>query len=272
MTYRDQVAIVTGAASGIGRALAAELVRRGAKVVLADRDEERVREAAAALAGEGPHAPRGEPLDVAIYEQVEALVKATAEREGRLDLLFNNAGVGLAGEVRDTTLADWRKVMEVNLFGVIHGVHAAYPLMIAQGSGHIVNTASGAGLLPRPGMTPYAASKHAVVGLSVSLRAEAVHLGVRVSAVCPGFIATGIMDRTTYRKLDQEQMVAQIPIRGLSPEACANRVLKGVRKNRAIIPVTALTRLEWLLYRWWPGLGQRAADWRGRKMSEHRTE
>src|SRR5207248_6593438 len=119
----------------------------------------------------------------------------TRNRHGRLDLMVNNAGIGIGGETRELLLAHWDRIIDVNLRGVVHGVHAAYPVMIEQGSGHIVNTASLAGLLPSPGATPYAMTKHAVVGLSLSLRGEAAAYGVRVTAVCPGVVETPILDK-----------------------------------------------------------------------------
>ena len=121
-------------------------------------------------------------------------------------------------------------------------------------------------MLPRPGMAPYAATKHAVVGLSTSLRAEAAGLGVRVSVVCPGYIGTEIMAKTRYVGLDGAALQASIPIRPMSPRACAEVVLRGVRRNRAVIPVTGLTWLEWWVYRLSPRVGVALACWRGAQM------
>ena len=129
---------------------------------------------------------RAERVDVTDAVAVQRLVDGTVAREGRLDLLFNNAGIAVFADARDTSLEDWNRLIDVNLRGVVHGVAAAYPLMVRQGSGHIVNTASAAGLLPSPANIAYAATKHAVVGLSLTLRAEAVHHGVGVSVICPG--------------------------------------------------------------------------------------
>jgi NAD(P)-dependent dehydrogenase (short-subunit alcohol dehydrogenase family) len=265
--FAGRVALVTGAGSGIGLALSRALVEAGALVVLSDLDAARVQAEARAL---GP-AASALALDVTDPSAFEGAVDRVVEERGRLDLLFNNAGVGLAGEVRDTTLADWRRQLDVNLWGVIHGVHAAYPRFVEQGSGHIVNVASGAGLLPRPGMVAYAAAKHAVVGLSTSLRAEARGLGVRVTAVCPGYIETGIMDRTRYAGLDAASLRASIPIRPTSAARCAQVVLRGVARDRALVTVTALTRAEWWLHRLLPGVAQRFAEWRGGQIRAHRN-
>ena len=142
----------------------------------------------------GPGSASSVYLDVADALGFEQAVSAVHADRGRLDLLFNNAGIGVGGPVEELSLAHWERTLDVNLRGVIHGVRAAYPLMLAQRSGHIVNTGSLAGLLPFPMGTPYAASKHAVVGLSLSLRVEARAYGVRVSVVCPGVIDTPILD------------------------------------------------------------------------------
>jgi NAD(P)-dependent dehydrogenase (short-subunit alcohol dehydrogenase family) len=158
-----QVAIVTGGASGIGRALGAALVRRGDQVVLADVEGEAASEVARQLTAMGPGAASAAPVDVRDAAAVAALVTDTAGRHGRLDLMFNNAGLGIGGPVEELAVAHWDRVIDVNLRGVVHGVHAAYPVMLRQGHGHIVNTASLAGLLAAPGMAPYATTKWGVV-------------------------------------------------------------------------------------------------------------
>jgi NAD(P)-dependent dehydrogenase (short-subunit alcohol dehydrogenase family) len=268
--YAGRVALVTGAGSGIGEALADALARRGARVVVTDVDGGRARAVADRLLRDG-HAARAAGLDVTNAAAFRRAVDETVASEGRLDLLFNNAGVGVAGEARDVELADWRRAVDVNFWGVVHGILAAYPRMVAQGSGHIVNTASGAGLLPRPGMTAYAATKHAVVGLSTSLRAEAAAYGVRVSAVCPGFVRTNIFAATTYAKVDGARLMEKVPIAPFSAEECARIVLRGVARNRAVIVVSRLLVFEWLVYRLSPALAIRLAGWRARQFRAHRT-
>jgi NAD(P)-dependent dehydrogenase (short-subunit alcohol dehydrogenase family) len=148
---------------------------------------------------------------------VQELVDETVRDYGRLDYMFNNAGIGMGGEVRDMDLEHWRRVLEVNLWGVTCGTSAAYEEMVRQGFGHIVNTASLAGLIPLPMVAAYCATKHAVVGLSASLRAEAAALGIKVSVVCPGFVETGIFrsgpqkdhGRTASRAVDPSGRPAQ---------------------------------------------------------------
>ena len=192
-TYEGAVAIVTGAASGIGRTISEALAKRGAKVTLADRQVELAEEVAEGIRSAGGVATVAE-LDVRDFAACEQLVRQTVEAEGRLDYMFNNAGIGIGGEVRLYSIGDWYQVLDVNLRGVVHGVQAAYPVMVDQGFGHIVNTASMAGLMAGPMLVSYCTTKHAVVGLSKSLRIEAAALGVRVSVLCPGVIRTSILE------------------------------------------------------------------------------
>lgn len=186
-------AIVTGGASGIGRALAAAVVARNAHVVVADIDGERAEFVAKELDADGPGSAEAATLDVRDADAVQQLVAEVHGQHG-LDFLFNNAGVNFGGRPEEFTLAHWERIIDVNLRGVIHGCVAAYPLMLEQGHGHLVNTASLAGLVPM-GMAPsYTTSKFAVVGLSLALRSAAADTGVTVHAVCPGFIETPILD------------------------------------------------------------------------------
>ena len=176
-------------------------------------------------------------------------------RYGGLDYIFNNAGIGIGGEVRDCSIDDWRSVLNVNLFGVVNGVAAAYPLMVKQGYGHIINTASIEGLIPFPGTVSYVASKYGVVGLSNALRVEGADLGVKVSVVCPGYIKTPIFYTSKLIKIDREKMLKSLPERfGITPEECALVILRGVEGNKAIIVVTGFARVLWWLHRINPGL------------------
>jgi short-subunit dehydrogenase len=202
--------------------------------------------------------PRGSAtaaaLDVTDAAAVQRLVDETASAHGRLDFLFNNAGVAVMGHAAQMGLDDWTRLVRINLLGVVHGITAAYPRMIRQGFGHIVNTASLAGLVPTPGATGYAMTKHAVVGLSTSLRGEAAAHGVRVSVVCPGVVDTPIKDATQWFGADRDETLASLPVRLYPPERCARDIAEGVRRNRAIIVVSAHARFAWAAYRLAPRL------------------
>jgi NAD(P)-dependent dehydrogenase (short-subunit alcohol dehydrogenase family) len=189
-------------------------------------------------------------LDVADAAQFERAIAGVEERHGRIDYLFNNAGIGGAvAEAHTLTLEDWRRLLSINLHGVVHGVVATYPRMVRQGFGHIVNTASVAGLVPQPMMVMYGASKHAVVGLSLNLRIEAGQHGVKVSAVCPGMIQTAIFERgAEYRVLSYDEIKPILPP-AMSPEDCARAILRGVARNRPIIIITKLAIAFWLVHR-----------------------
>src|SRR5258708_8613468 len=180
-----RIAIITGAASGIGQALARALVLRGDTVVVADIDGDGAERVAGGRARKGPGAATSAGLDVRDAAGVAALVRSTHDSHGRLDVMVNNAGIAIGGEAHELLLAHWDRAIDVNLRGVVHGVQAVYPIMVRQRFGHIVNTASLAGLLPAPGAAAYAMTKHAGVGLELSLRRGASAYGGPVPAACP---------------------------------------------------------------------------------------
>ena len=251
--FDGKVAIITGGASGIGRAVGEELGRRRCRVILADINGAQAKTVADRMTSEGA-AAEAVTLDVSDSDAVQVLVDQTAAKHDRLDYMFNNAGIVTFGETRDMTLADWNRTIDVNLRGVVNGIAAAYPLMVRQGFGHIVNTASAAGLAPAPGATAYAATKHAIVGLSTSLRAEAAHFGVKVSVVCPGLIDTPIKDTAKLLNCDRETLLNSVPLKLHPASQCARAILRGVARNQAIIVVTAFAKFLWLLYRLAPAL------------------
>jgi NAD(P)-dependent dehydrogenase (short-subunit alcohol dehydrogenase family) len=247
--FKGKVAIVTGAASGIGYALSQELARRGTSVSLADINRSLVEEAAGTITS-ADNKVETFVLDVSDFNAVEKMVADTVSRYGRLDYLFNNAGIAVGGEVRDCSIDDFRNVINVNLFGVVNGVAAAYPHMVKQGYGHIINTASIEGLIPFPGAVSYVASKYGVVGLSNALRIEGADLGVKVSVVCPGYIKTPIFQNCKVINIDRDKMLKSLPDRlGITPEACAQIILRGVQRNKAIIMVTGFAKVLWALQR-----------------------
>ena len=258
-TYKDAVAIVTGGASGIGRALGEGLARRGACVVLADLQKDAAEEVADGIRSAGGKAD-AVYLDVRDFSSVEGLVNETAKTHGRLDYIFNNAGIGVGGEVRHYKMDDWDYIYDVNLRGVTHGVQAAYQVMLRQGFGHIVNTASVAGLMPTPFIVSYAATKHAVVGLSTSLRVEAAMDGIRVSAFCPGVIRTPILTGGKYGRIlddlpEEKQMALWEQLRPMDVNKFAEKALRAVARNQAIIIVPGWYRIIWWLQRLSPAFG-----------------
>ncbi|MEM8996615.1 MAG: SDR family NAD(P)-dependent oxidoreductase [Acidobacteriota bacterium] len=247
-SFRDSVVLITGAASGIGTALATAAAERGAAVIVTDLDGGGAERVAEGLRKKG-FASDSRPLDVTDRSAFKAVVDDVVTSRGRIDFLFNNAGIGVTGEARDLSPDAWDRVIDVNLKGVIHGIQAAYPHMVDRGSGHIANTACVAGLVPFPMTSAYCASKHAVVGLSTSLRAEASSLGVGVSVICPGLVATNMFDHIEYYAVDKATLIQPVERAMVSPERCASQVLRGVERNRAVITVNAHAGLVWWLYR-----------------------
>ncbi|PKG31156.1 SDR family oxidoreductase, partial [Methanoregula sp.] len=182
--YQDKVCIVTGANSGIGYALSAELLRRGAIVYMAGRNKAKVEEAIRNLA-DGKDRARPLIVEVTDRAQVTKAIEDTAKEAGRIDLLFNNAGIGGTIQYEKVTIEDWKTIIDTNLWSVIYGVHAAIPIMLKQGSGHIVNTSSVAGIVPLPYQALYATTKFGVTGMTESLRFEFMDRGLHFSTICP---------------------------------------------------------------------------------------
>lgn len=260
--FDGATAIVTGAASGIGRGLVEELAKRGCEVVLADRQIGAAEKIASAINAAGGKATAVES-NVIHFSEMEELVEETAKRTGRLDYMFNNAGIAITGNVSHYNIEDWNQIVEVNLHGVINGVQAAYRVMMNQGFGHIVNTASFAGLVPSPGNVAYASTKHAIVGLSVSLRAEAAMLGLRVSVLCPSFVRTAILEDGGKfgRSLidlspDQKRKLLETyeRFKPMPPNVFAAKALDLIAKNKAIIVLPSRWKIIWLFSRLFPSL------------------
>ncbi len=241
------VAVITGGASGIGLALAQFLAKRKLHVILADIDQASLEQCQATFA----HDDSVEPLrlDVTDGVAVQASVAKISAAHGRLDYLFNNAGLGGTLDVRHATIAHWRRIVDLNLMGVVHGVQAAYPLMIQQRSGHIVNTASISGLVPWPGQTLYNTTKYAVVGLSHTLRAEAARFGVKVSVICPGPVQSAIWGKPI---LGSRAATAIIPSDAISASEAAAIIWRGVQANKRTIIFPRQSRIGALMYRLHP--------------------
>lgn len=239
-----RVAVVTGAASGIGRALAERFAAEGMRLALADVEAAPLAGVARALEAAGAEVLALE-TDVADAEAVEALARRTLERFGAVHLVCNNAGVGTGGPLWEVSLEDWRWVVGVNLWGVVHGIRAFVPHLVAQDEGHVVNTASLAGLVTPPGMGVYNATKHAVVALSETLRGDLRLAGARVgvSVLCPGFVRTRIFEaernrpagapaRSAAETAERDRLLTQVLASAMAPEEVASRVLEAVREER----------------------------------------
>ncbi|GAA1252870.1 SDR family NAD(P)-dependent oxidoreductase [Oryzihumus leptocrescens] len=255
--FNPRVSIVTGGASGIGRAIAAELVARGSHVVVADLDGDRATRAATELTAAGPGVAEPATVDVSSFEQVRDLVDRTEADRGPVDVMVNNAGIALGGLLEELDERHWDRALAVNLGGVVNGVRAVYPHMSARRGGHILNTASLAGLIPAPAMLPYTTTKHAVVGLSTGLRAEAAALGIGVTVLCPGFVDTPLLDEVyeappSIAGGSVRQAVRLMQPKFLSAETVAARAVRGLERNQAVVPVGVLAHLLWRLNRWAP--------------------
>ncbi len=244
--FEKKTVVITGGASGIGRAVGEELARRGAQVILADMNSVLVRETADSITAAG-HRAKAVTLDVTDPDAVKKVVDDTVSEFGRLDYIFNNAGVVVFGGASDFSYEDWRRVIDTDLYGVVNGVFAAFPVMAKQGFGHIISTASIAGLVPIPGAISYVASKFGVVGLSNALRVEGEELGVKVSVVCPGLIDTP-MKNSKMINIDNEALLETAP-KLMPAEECARVILDGVERNKPIIVVTAMAKIFWALQR-----------------------
>jgi NAD(P)-dependent dehydrogenase (short-subunit alcohol dehydrogenase family) len=231
--YQDKICIVTGANSGIGYALSEELLNRGATVYMAGRNPEKVAKAADQFAARKDRV-HTLIVDVTKQEQVQKAIEDTAAEAGRLDMLFNNAGVFKPLLFETATLEDWKDDIDINLWSVIYGVHAAVPIMLKQGFGHIVNTSSLSGLVPYPMQVIYNATKFAIVGLSESLRYEYAEKGLHFSVVCPGDIATPVFSKV----VDSKGRGTKIPRDAYPADKAACDILDGVteRQGRIIVP------------------------------------
>jgi NAD(P)-dependent dehydrogenase (short-subunit alcohol dehydrogenase family) len=233
-----KVAVITGGASGIGLALAERFGAEGMRVVLADVDEPRLRDVEARMSESGVDVT-SVVCDTATEADVEALAQATLERFGAAHVLCNNAGIAGMGDPWRDPMALWERIIGINVFGVVHGIRAFLPIMQDQGEGHIVNTASMAGLIPVPGAAPYAVTKHAVVALSESLYLELAAVGspVGISALCPAFVKTRLMEHEPAAVADpianmMNEMLRSGVEAGIPASDVADQVVDAIRSRR----------------------------------------
>jgi 2-hydroxycyclohexanecarboxyl-CoA dehydrogenase len=248
--------LVTGAGSGIGEATAHAFADRGATVLCADIDSAAAEDTAKACAQPG-HAPtarasdRAYTVDVADQEAVTAMAARVAEDHGALDVLVNNAGVGMSGRVLAMSPNGWEWILGINLMGVVHGCQAFGPAMIDRGRGHVVNLSSGLAYTPRATEPGYVTSKAAVLALSRCLRADWGPSGVGVSAICPGVIATPIIEHTRFKGdragADTVDRVKQTFAKGHPPSLVAAAIVGAVVRNRPVVAVGIEARIGWAL-------------------------
>ena len=230
------VVVVTGAEGGIGSALAGAFATAGAEVVRTD------------LPGRGADVD----LDVTDLDATRRALSEVRATRGRLDVVVANAGIGVGGLVEDVTAADWQRSIDVNIAGTVNTVQAAYPILLEQGRGSLVLMASLAGLAGLPLLTPYAMTKHAVVGLAQSLRPEAARRGIGVTAVCPGPVETPLLDEVARTDgLSVRRYLTASAGKPIAPGRLADRVVDAVRRDHALV-VPGRPALLWRLNRWFP--------------------
>jgi NAD(P)-dependent dehydrogenase (short-subunit alcohol dehydrogenase family)/pimeloyl-ACP methyl ester carboxylesterase len=260
--FAGRLVLVTGAANGIGRATALAFAAAGARVVAADRDSAGAAATAETCLLRGAVDARAETVDVSDEQAMEKLAEKVAAEYGVVDVLVNNAGIGLSGPFMDTSSDDWKKVLDVNLWGVIHGCRIFGGQMAERGQGgHIVNIASAAAYLPSRALPAYSTSKAAVLMLSECLRAELAGRDIGVTAVCPGLVNTNITATARFAGVDameekrrQKRTARLYGLRNYPPEKVADAVLRAVVRNQAVVPVTPEARGARLLSRLSPGL------------------
>ena len=243
--------LITGAGSGLGRALALRYARHGDRVACVDLDVPRSEATRALLPGAGHLALAA---DVASDEAMQALHDAIAREWGGLDVLVNNAGIASGGSMVETTMAEWRRILDVDLLSVVRGCRLFLPGMLAQGRGHVVSTASFAGLAGAPGLMTYGTAKAAVVALSEQLRAEVEPRGVRVSVLCPSFFRTNLCDSGIGNPATMKLALHLMDTAPDTVDSVADRVFAQVQAGRFLVIPTRAEPMRWRLKRWLPGV------------------
>jgi NAD(P)-dependent dehydrogenase (short-subunit alcohol dehydrogenase family) len=249
-TNRRRV-LITGAGSGLGLALAHRYARSGARVACVDMVADRTEAAASALTGTGHLA---HVADVSDDASMQALHDRIKHEWGGLDVLINNAGIASVGPMIDTTMEEWRKILDVDLMGVVRGCRWFLPAMLAARSGQIINTASFAGLASAPGMMTYGVAKAAVVALSEQLRAETHYQGVRVSVICPAFFRTNLLDTAFASERVKAKVIKLMDTSPDTLDGVADKVFAAAERGEFMIIPTKREPMRWRMKRWLPGL------------------
>jgi NAD(P)-dependent dehydrogenase (short-subunit alcohol dehydrogenase family) len=251
--FKNKVVVITGAASGIGKATAEAFAREGADMVITDNNAQRLEETAGEIKAAGARVLAC-PVNVADRKQVEAFACQVISERGQVDILINNAGVGVGGPLLETNIEDFEWIFSINYWGVVYGLKSFLPHMVAKKYGHVVNTASGAGLCSIPAMSAYCSTKYAVVGLSETLRAEMRRFGIGVSTICPGVINTNIIAQSRMHlqegsRATHSRLVDFYRRFGWPPERVAKAIMSAVRHNRSIVPVGPEVWAQWFTKR-----------------------
>jgi NAD(P)-dependent dehydrogenase (short-subunit alcohol dehydrogenase family) len=256
---KGKTAVVTGAASGIGRATALLLAQRGANVCICDLNEPGLAETERLAQALGSNV-LSRPVDVAKRDEMEQFAAAVHATVPAVDIVVNNAGVGLGASFLDTSLEDWDWIININLYGVIYGCHFFVPPMIQRGlHGHVVNVSSAAGYVATEALCAYSTTKFGVFGLSEALRDELTRYQIGVTAVCPGLINTPITRTSRLRgaamnESARQRMVDLYERRNYSPERVAENILKAIHRNRAVAPISPEAWFMYVMKRLSPGL------------------
>jgi NAD(P)-dependent dehydrogenase (short-subunit alcohol dehydrogenase family) len=260
--------LVTGAGSGIGRETALLVARRGANLVICDVDAAGLSEVERSARGQG-RGVLARKVDVSDRDQMREFADAVHAEAGPVDLLVNNAGVGLAARFLDTEPEDWDWIISINVMGVVHGCHFFVPPMVARGAGgHVANVSSMAGYHASPALAAYSATKFAVLGLSEALREELRPHGIGVTAICPGVINTPITRSARARGAAddpkiRERMVSLYERRNYGPDRVALNILKAVERNRSVAPIAPEAWVAYAIKR----VSPRLAGWAARRMA-----
>ena len=248
--FQEKTALITGAASGIGRATALELAALGADLIITDIHEPRLRNVQDEIHTLGRNC-KTILADISVKNSVASLAQEALASSEKIDILFNNAGIMSLGEVHKLTLEDWERMVDINMWGPVRLTHALLPHFIKNRSGHIITTSSIAGLVATPGMVPYSLTKSGIVGFSESMRSELKGHGIRVSVVCPGPVFTNLSETGIYGSnaarafASAGKFMASI----LTPEKAARIIVQGIRKNKAHIVLPFWAKLYWYLKR-----------------------
>ena len=258
-TYADAIVIITGGASGLGKHIGLELAKRGANVILLDRQIEEAKRVCTQIDQAGG---RGWAYEIDVREPlaIRDIFRKIYEEHGRIDYVFNNAGIMYAGELTKMTPSQWQNIVDINVNGVVYGCHEAAVIMKEQGFGHIVNTASMAGLIVTPFIAAYGMTKYAVVGLSLAMNAELKAYNICVTAMCPGFINTPILQGGRYGAFVSKPNEAELKklwenkLAVFDVESFAKAAVKQIPKRKGIVILPKRWTLLWCFHRWFPSL------------------